>query len=73
MLIRINLTHSLDPDEVKEAKVIKKTNGHVLIAVTYRGSTDPNTFIPFGDTRTAKGKAEAALTRIVNASMGVFN
>ena len=72
MLIRINLSHSLDPSEVKEAKVIKKTNGHVLLAVTYHGSTDPNTFIPFGDSRTSMGKAVDALNRIVNASMGVF-
>ncbi len=73
MLIRINMSHSLDPDQVKEAKVIKKSNGHVLLAITFQGSTEPNTFIPFGDNRTAKGKAEAALTSIVNASMGVFD
>ena len=72
MLIKVNQSYSLDPDQVKEAKVIKKTNGNVLLAVTFLGSVDPDTFIPFGDTRTAKGKAEAALTRIVNASMGVF-
>lgn len=71
MLINVNQAHSLDPGEVKEVKVIKKSNGHVLLAVTYRGSVDPDTFIPFGDNLTAKGKAEAALTRIVNASMGI--
>lgn len=72
MLIRINQSHSLDPDQVKEAKVIKKANGHVLLAITFTGSVEPDTFIQFGDTRTSKGKAEAALTSIVNASMGVF-
>ena len=54
MLIKVNQAHSLDPGEVKEVKVIKKSNGHVLLAVTYRGSVDPDTFIPFGDNLTAK-------------------
>ena len=72
MLIHVTQSHSINPDQVKEAKVIKKSNGHVLLAVTFIGDTEPNTFTPFGDTRYAKGKAEAALASTVNASIGVF-
>lgn len=40
--------------------------------VTYHGMDEPSTFIKFGKNRLAYGRAQAAMTRLTNASHGVF-